>query len=505
MLPTRHYAPLLALTALCASFAGPLSPGALAHGAAAPTAVGDTYKPVRGLGTVKRASERLLRVKLRDATTVVTHGLDPEPAAPERAVNASGPERQPACATDHYQHVLYGYPSGATNRLASVKATIVGEMRRMDALLNEEALASGGRTADYKVLCDGAGQVRIDSFQSSETDQQTSFGGLVSAARQAGFNESNAEYTIFFDSSAPPACGTGTISSDQRLTADNANNSGGGYAVVYSDCWTDLTAMHENGHNQGAVQYDAPYSTGSGAHCDDGYDVMCYSDGGDKDVGLSVFCPDKEHFDCRHDTYFDVAPDPGQYLATHWNLGSPLNRFIALDDQGPRTATCADGVDNDGDGRTDYPADLGCSSATDTDETDLPACLDLSDNDRDGKTDWPADPGCASPLDNDESDPARSVDRTSPEPTLPTLQDRQLPTLTMATARRYARQRIRSKTPRATRIKATCSRRTRTSATCRVGWKAGRRAGYKGSMVVRYRYHGSQPALVATSRVRKYV
>ena len=31
---------------------------------------------------------------------------------------------------------------------------------------------------------------------------------------------------------------------------------------------------------------------------------------------------------------------------------------------------CSDGIDNDADGRTDYPADPGCTSATDTDETD---------------------------------------------------------------------------------------------------------------------------------------
>jgi hypothetical protein len=364
--------------------AAPLVPPAGAHGSPAASA-SKTYKSLRGIGRAKRAAKGLLRVKLRDNSTVVTHGLDPEPAAPERAVDFAGPERQPVCASDSYQRVLYGYPSGAANRLSSVKATIVSEMRRMDALLNEEALASGGRTADYKVLCDSAGEIRVDAFQSAEADQQTSFAGVVSAAKAAGFTGRSADYTIFFDSSAPPACGTGTISDDQRLTADNVNNSGGGYAVVYSDCWTDRTAMHENGHNQGAVQYDAPYSTGSGAHCDDGYDIMCYSDGGDKDVGLTVFCADKMRFDCRHDTYFNTAPEPGSYLATHWNLGSALNRFISLDDQGPRPAACGDGADNDGDGRTDYPADLGCTSPADADETDLPACLDLRDNDGDGK------------------------------------------------------------------------------------------------------------------------
>src|SRR5215212_7424188 len=37
---------------------------------------------------------------------------------------------------------------------------------------------------------------------------------------------------------------------------------------------------------------------------------------------------------------------------------------------GTPSAACADGLDNDGDGKIDYPNDLGCSSSTDNDETD---------------------------------------------------------------------------------------------------------------------------------------
>lgn len=36
-----------------------------------------------------------------------------------------------------------------------------------------------------------------------------------------------------------------------------------------------------------------------------------------------------------------------------------------------RSSACGDGVDNDSDGSTDYPADSGCSSATDNDETNV--------------------------------------------------------------------------------------------------------------------------------------
>jgi len=49
---------------------------------------------------------------------------------------------------------------------------------------------------------------------------------------------------------------------------------------------------------------------------------------------------------------------------------------------------CADGIDNDGDGAIDYPADAGCSSATDDDETNpvvakitpIAECVDVNQN-----------------------------------------------------------------------------------------------------------------------------
>ena len=64
---------------------------------------------------------------------------------------------------------------------------------------------------------------------------------------------------------------------------------------------------------------------------------------------------------------------------------------------------CSDGIDNDNDGATDYPADFSCGSATDNDEMFPKAqCQDGFDNDGDGLIDYPQDIGCTSNQDNSE-------------------------------------------------------------------------------------------------------
>ena len=110
----------------------------------------------------------------------------------------------------------------------------------------------------------------------------------------------------------------------------------------------------------------------------------------------------RNHTDHLNDRPALNADDDGGFLrraiATYYANGAlPLKR--------PPSA-CADGLDNDGDGRVDYPADPGCTSRQDDSEADIPpACADGKDNDGDGLVDYPADPGCASTRDDNEYNP----------------------------------------------------------------------------------------------------
>ena len=316
----------------------------------------------------ERTRDGLFRVRLPDGGSVLTHGPDPKsemnPLDADGTAPSAATERPPICASDYYQHVLYAHLTTKPNLVGSQTTLIRSAIKQSNALLSSASMASGGVTADYKVLCDGAGEIRVDSFATPST----AFSDTVTAAKAAGFADRRADYTIFLE--APSSfCGIGSYQRDSSLSADNRSNVGGGYAVSYKGCWLDETPMHENAHNQGAVQEDAPSSTGTGGHCFEERDVLCYSpDGGDRNqAGTVSRCPNRVEFDCGDDDYFDPAPEPGEYLSSHWNLGSALNRFIVFG-QGAQTVPpdppcpekeCAAPVAPDGSGRGQAAAPAG--------------------------------------------------------------------------------------------------------------------------------------------------
>ncbi len=107
-----------------------------------------------------------------------------------------------------------------------------------------------------------------------------------------------------------------------------------------------------------------------------------------------------------------AGPAPSHSYATP---GSYSASVTVTDDEGAASvaavlvsvvvAQCSDGLDNDGNGATDFSADPGCVSASDL--VEAPAgfpCADGVDGDGDGLVDHPADPGCAA-ADSQREDP----------------------------------------------------------------------------------------------------
>jgi len=147
------------------------------------------------------------------------------------------------------------------------------------------------------------------------------FGGSIAAVKAQGFTDPNRNYLMFTDTNV--YCGIGTVRDDSSASPGNMNNRGGSFARADNGCWNGFVIAHEVMHNLGAVQLNAPHSSGAW-HCTDENDIMCYSDAGGGRPNLDYACTSGvwaigDYFDCNHDDYFNTAPAAGSYLATNWN------------------------------------------------------------------------------------------------------------------------------------------------------------------------------------------
>ncbi len=116
--------------------------------------------------------------------------------------------------------------------------------------------------------------------------------------------------------------------------------------------------------------------------------------------------------DCRWDDDGDPGT-PEVPLATD-QRGVARPQGAGCDIGAVEVTACANGLDDDGDGLVDYPADPGCKDAYS--KTERPQCQDAIDNDGDGKLDFdggasanhgvalgPPDPQCTQPWRNTET------------------------------------------------------------------------------------------------------
>ena len=284
---------------------------------------------VRGIGRLCPRGDGLFDVFTPDGRYVgPSHGPDPAPSGPETTSLAGS---APACVDgapgQYYAQVIYARAYDDANGYASWAPRIRAMVEGANQLVSDAATMTGGR-ADLKVRCvDGANDVLQLVLPTARAS--ASFGTIVGDLQDLGYADGRVKYWIFYDDASACTCGgMGHIMYDSQPGPANANNGNVGpmYAITFG--YDSVRIMlHELGHNLGAVQLDAPNTSG-GWHCIDGADTMCYDDGGwNAQNYRSTYCS-AEVFDCGKDDYFHANPAPGSYLDTHWNLGDQSNRYF---------------------------------------------------------------------------------------------------------------------------------------------------------------------------------
>jgi hypothetical protein len=196
-----------------------------------------------------------------------------------------------------------------------------------------------------------------------------------------------------------PGCSSSADDDETSQCADGQDNDG--------DAKKDFGASGDPGCSAKSDDDETDPPAGT-AQCADGVDNDtdgAIDFGAGKDPGCSSATDDDETSQCADgfDNDGDGRRDFG--AAAHNDPGCSSKADNDETDPAPVTPQCSDGVDNDFDSQTDGQ-DPGCASPTDPDETS--ACANGLDDDGDGKVDFGPgkDPGCSSTADHDEADVA---------------------------------------------------------------------------------------------------
>ena len=284
------------------------------------------------------------QVDLGDGVVRSSHGADFAPTNQHLIMQMDDvKKRDPKCVTtprsQYHLKLIYAYSFDAPNNHTKVVPAVINLMRQINGFLYADSKRSGP-PMQYRVACARSNRkIQIDAVRLDVSRQRTDVTGgmldymnIVNGVRSAGYTNPFAKYWIYYDGFSPvhPShLGTASMAIDDRPTADNGNNFGPMYGVFYGhlNAYGAVAMMHEGSHILGAIQPSAPNSSGT-FHCNDGEDVMCYPDGGPRSSAYNERRCLYLTFDCGKNDYFSTKPKPSSYLGTHWNLGSPINRFL---------------------------------------------------------------------------------------------------------------------------------------------------------------------------------
>jgi hypothetical protein len=255
--------------------------------------------------------------------------------------------------------LVYIYVQGQPNRSSVMVPRITNEfVPRMEGTYRETSKFQG-REIGMRLHMPGCKlsvtTLEIDEANGEPDDPGTMLTRVAELIKKKGLVTTDRKFLVWLDAGNKGACGVaGTTVPLAAHVTDNAvtgNVQNIGYQAVPSlpletslifrygfpvlgevpgqrECWGQggtgaRTEIHELTHSLGAVGKAAPNSNGFG-HCTDDHDIMCY---GERGVNTKPRCAVVvELLDCGADDYFNVRPNAGSYLSTHWNTAT--SRFL---------------------------------------------------------------------------------------------------------------------------------------------------------------------------------
>jgi hypothetical protein len=262
-----------------------------------------------------------------------THGPDPAPPGVDIADPPSIAEIDATTTGDgvvpcfgdgvsgNRVQAVYAYQAGTTSNFAAYTPTIQAIADSMNATVHGSAAETGG-VRELRYVHDTSCRATVVEAAVSSAAMAT-FSTMVAELRSSGLSRGDRKYLVWADGNT--YCGIAQRRMDESPSQGNANNVttlSAMYGRVDRSCWSGVAPLHELFHTLGAVQDNAPNTSGGG-HCVDEWDVMCYVDA--PGVVMRFPCPTRQTsqvLDCNHDDYFSTAPPAGSYLATHWNTAN---------------------------------------------------------------------------------------------------------------------------------------------------------------------------------------
>jgi hypothetical protein len=245
--------------------------------------------------------------------------------------------------------VVYAYAADRPDRFGGWQHALQANVAVIQRFISAQDGGSKGLRIDMGTRC-GPQYVDIQTVQlpGPRSNYADNFGAIAAAVQRAlGSSGGPRDAIILADgmSGSAQEYGLGeTVMGAGGETPGSANihNRGGFTSVLFSKDgaaapgapkwgWWPEGMLHEMTHNLGAVQWNAPHSTQprgqtqpNYGHCWQGADVMCYVEDAGAAHGMQQDCVGlpgaiPQSFDCGRDDYFNPAPAPGSYLATHWN------------------------------------------------------------------------------------------------------------------------------------------------------------------------------------------